>query len=163
MDDAIGYRLPEELTALRDQVRRIIREEIIPAESRVDPDAAEILEDDYWRIAKKVQAAGMWCMGSPKKYGGGGLGMFDMCVLMEEMCQHRQGLYNPGAGVFGRTPPPVIWAGSEEQIQKYAVPTLKNGTYTFFAITEPSGGSDPAGAMPHTAANRAHGRAAKPA
>jgi acyl-CoA dehydrogenase len=86
-------------------------------------------------------------MGSPKKYGGGGLGMFDMCVLMEEMCQHRQGLYNPGAGVFGRTPPPVIWAGSEEQIQKYAVPTLKNGTYTFFAITEPSGGSDPAGAI----------------
>jgi len=89
----------------------------------------------------------MWCMGSPQQYGGGGLGMFDMCVLQEQMCQHRMGLYNPGAGVFGRTPPPVIWAGSENQIQKYAVPTLKNATYTFFAITEPSGGSDPAGAI----------------
>ena len=142
-----GYQLPQELVALRDQVKRVIREEVIPAEAKVDPDAPEILDEDYWRIAHKVQAAGMWCMGSPKQYGGGGLGMFPMCLLMEEMCQHRMGLYNPGAGVFGRTPTPVIWAGTEEQIQKYAVSTLKNATYTFFGITEPSGGSDPAGSI----------------
>jgi acyl-CoA dehydrogenase len=144
---SIGYQLPPELAALREQVRRIIQDEVIPAEGRVDPDAAEIREEDYWSIVRKTQAAGMWCMGSPSKYGGGGLGMFEMCVLQEQMCQHRMGLYNPGAGVFGRTPPPVIWAGTEEQIQKYAVPTLKNASYTFFAITEPSGGSDPAGAI----------------
>jgi len=147
MENGNGYQLSPELLALRDNVRRIIKDEVIPAEARVDPDAAEIEEDDYWRIARKVQAAGMWCMGSPKQYGGGGLSLFEMCVLMEEMCQHRGGLYNPGAGVFGRTPPPVIWGGNEDQIQKYAVPTLKHGTYTFFAITEPSGGSDPAGAI----------------
>ena len=147
MENETGYQLPPELIALRENVRRIIKDEVIPAEARVDPDAAEIEEDDYWRIARKVQAAGMWCMGSPVKYGGGGLSLFEMCVLMEEMCQHRGGLYNPGAGVFGRTPPPVIWGGTEEQIQKYAARTLKDATYTFFAITEPSGGSDPAGAI----------------
>ena len=147
MENAGGYQLSSELIALRDNVRRIIKDEVIPAEARVDPDAAEIDEEDYWRIARKVQAADMWCMGSPARYGGGGLSLFEMCVLMEEMCQHRGGLYNPGAGVFGRTPPPVIWGGTEEQIQKYAVATLKNATYTFFAITEPSGGSDPAGAI----------------
>ena len=54
-------------------------------------------------------------MGAPREYGGGGLGTFDMCVLTEEMAQHRMGLYNPGCGVFGRTPPPVIYAGTEEQ------------------------------------------------
>jgi acyl-CoA dehydrogenase len=142
-----GYELPEELKSLREQVRRIIREEIIPVEAGIDPDAAEIPEDDYRRIAQKTQAAGMWCMGAPKKYGGGGLGTFAMCVLTEEMAQHRMGLYNPGAGVFGRNPPPVIWGGNEDQIQKYAVGTLKNAWHTFFAITEPSGGSDPAGAI----------------
>ena len=149
MEDAspIGYQLPAELVSLREQVHRVIRDEVIPAESRVDPDAAEIFDDDYWAIARKTQAAGMWCMGSPQQYGGGGLGMFEMCVLQEQMCQHRMGLYNPGAGVFGRTPPPVIWAGTDAQIRKYAVPTLQNATYTFFAITEPSGGSDPAGAI----------------
>jgi len=142
-----GFVLSEELSALRDQVRRIIRDEIIPIEERIDPDAAEIPEDEFWPIARKTQAAGLWCMGVPQKYGGGGLGTFDMCVLMEEMAQHRMGLYNPGAGVFGRSLPPVIWAGTEEQIQKYAVPAVKNAWHTFFAITEPSGGSDPAGAI----------------
>jgi acyl-CoA dehydrogenase len=151
MENEIGYQLSPELIAVRENVRRIIKDEVIPAEARVDPDAAEIDEDDYWRIARKVQAAGMWCMGSPTRYGGGGLSLFEMCVLMEEMCQHRGGLYNPGAGVFGRTPPPVIWGRTEEQIQKYAACTLKDATYTFFAITEQSGGSDPAGAIQYRA------------
>jgi acyl-CoA dehydrogenase len=142
-----GYQISEELAALRDQVRRIIRDEIIPIEAKCDPDAAEIPEDDYWRIAKKVQAAGMWCMGAAKEYGGQGLNTFEMCVLMEEMAQHRMGLYNPGAGVFGRTPPPVIWAGNKEQLEKYAAPTIKNAWHTFYAVTEPSGGSDPANAI----------------
>jgi len=145
--DSGGYQIPEELAALRDQVRRIIRDEIIPIEAKCDPDAPEIPEDDYWRIAKKVQAAGMWCMGAPKDYGGQSLNTFEMCVLTEEMAQHRMGLYNPGAGVFGRTPPPVIWAGNKDQIEKYAGGSIKNAWHTFYAVTEPSGGSDPAGAI----------------
>jgi hypothetical protein len=57
MENEIGYQLPSELIAVRENVRRIIKDEVIPAEARVDPDAAEIDEDDYWRIARKVQAA----------------------------------------------------------------------------------------------------------
>jgi acyl-CoA dehydrogenase len=142
-----GYPIPPELASARDQVGRIIREEVMAAEAKVDPDAAEIEEDDYWRIAKKTQSAGMWCMGAPREVGGEGLGTFEMCVLTEQMAQHRMGLYNPGCGVFGRTPPPVIYAGTPEQIQTYAAGTIKNAWFTFFAITEPSGGSDPAGAI----------------
>ena len=40
-----GFVLSEELTALREQVKRIIRDEIIPIEDRLDPDAAEIPEE----------------------------------------------------------------------------------------------------------------------
>ena len=47
MESEQGYQLPPELLALRDNVRRIIKDEVIPAEARVDPDAAEIGEDDY--------------------------------------------------------------------------------------------------------------------
>ncbi|HUA35643.1 MAG TPA: acyl-CoA dehydrogenase family protein [Candidatus Binataceae bacterium] len=147
MDNDTGYAIAPELDAARQQVRRIIRDEIIPIEAKVDPDAAEIPEDDYWRLAKKTQVAGMWCMGAPREVGGQVLGTFDMCVLTEEMAQHRMGLYNPGCGVFGRTPPPVIYAGTPEQIQHYAAGTIKNAWFTFFAITEPSGGSDPANAI----------------
>src|SRR5207237_2397039 len=72
---------------------------------------------------------------------------FSISVLLEEMAQHRMGLYNPGCGVFGRYPPPVIYGGTRAQIEKYAIPTIRDGLYTFFAITEPSGGSDPANAI----------------
>lgn len=142
-----GYTLPPELRLLQDQVRRFIREEIIPLEQQLDPDAGDLPVDDYQRLMAKNKASGLWCLGAQEQYGGGGLNAFGMCVALEEMSQHRMGLYNPGCGTFGRYPPPAIYGGSEEQIQKYAVPTLQNGWKTFFAITEPSGGSDPAGSI----------------
>ena len=61
MDTENGFALSPELSALRDQVGKIIREEIIPIEARIDPDAPEIPENEYWPIARKTQAAGMWC------------------------------------------------------------------------------------------------------
>jgi len=151
-----GFTLPSELIALREQVRRIVRDEIAPIEQRIDPDAAEIPEDDYRRLVAKTKAAGLWCLGAPERYGGGGLDTFSMSVLLEEMAQHRMGLYNPGCGVFGRYPPPVIWGGTAEQIEKYAVPALRDGFYTFFAITEPGGGSDPANAIQTRAVKQGH-------
>src|SRR3989441_3874938 len=149
-----GFRLPDELLALREQIRRVVRDEVIPVEQRIDPDAPELPEEDYQRISAKTKAAGLWALGAPEEYGGGGLDTFAMCVALEEMSQHRMGLYNPGCGVFGRYPPPAIWAGSKEQIAKYAVPTIRDGLKTFFAITEPSGGSDPAGAIQTRAEKR---------
>ena len=149
-----GFSLPDELRLLRDQVRRFIREEIIPLEQRLDPDAPGIPEEDFQRLAAKTRAAGLWALGAPEEHGGGGLNTFSMSVILEEMAQHRMGLYSPGCGVFGRYPPPAIWAGSKEQIARYAVPTVREGWRTFFAITEPSGGSDPAGAIQTRAERR---------
>ena len=149
-----GYQLPRELMALREQIRRFIRDEIIPLEQRIDPDAADLPVEDYRRLAEKTKAAGLWCLGAPEKYGGGGMDTFSMSVLLEAMSQHRMGLYNPGCGVFGRTPAPFIFAGTPEQIERYAVPAMREGHKTFFAITEPSGGSDPANAIQTTAVKR---------
>ncbi len=147
MTDMSGFQLSEELKMICEQVRRIIEEDVMPAESRVDPDAPEIGEEDYQRISKKVKDLGLWHLGTAKQYGGGGLGAFEMAVVREVMCQHRMGLYNTGCGVFGRSIPPSIWAGSEEQIEKFALPSIKHSWHHYFAITEPGGGSDPANAI----------------
>ena len=149
-----GYTLPDELKILREQVRRFIREEIIPLEQTLDPDAPELPEEHFKRLSAKTKAAGLWALAAPAEYGGGGLDTFSQCVIYEEMSQHRMGLYVPGAGVFGRNPPHPIWAGTKEQIKKYAVPAVDQGYETFFAITEPSGGSDPAGAIQTRAEKR---------
>jgi acyl-CoA dehydrogenase len=149
-----GFTLPEELRRVAEQVRRIVQDEIVPLEQRIDPDAPDIPREDFLRLSGKTKAAGLWALGAPEEWGGGGLDTFSMCVLIEEMAQHRMGLYNTGCGVFGRYPPPVIWRGTRAQIEKFAVPMLREGYETFWAITEPSGGSDPAGAIQTRAERR---------
>ena len=47
MPSFAGFALPDELRVLRDQIRRFIREEIIPLERHVDPDAPGIPDDDF--------------------------------------------------------------------------------------------------------------------
>ena len=121
-----GFSLPPELSLLRDQVRRFIREEIIPLEQQLDPDAPDLPEADYQRLMAKNKAAGLWCLAAPEQFGGGGVNTFGMSVVLEEMAQHRMGLYNPGCGTFGRYPPAPIYAGTPEQIQRYAIPTLRD-------------------------------------
>src|SRR5262249_7973421 len=142
-----GARLPEELVALREQVRRFLRGQIIPIEQRIDPAAPEIPDEDWKRLSEKTKAAGLWCLGVREEYGGGGLDTFSMSVILEEMCQHRMGLYNPGCGVFGRPPAAFIFGGAGGRIRRCAEPAIREGYHTFFAITEPSGGSDPANAI----------------
>jgi acyl-CoA dehydrogenase len=146
-----GYQLPEELKMLQTWVRNFIRREIVPLERNIDPEDTEIPEEDYRRLSKITRDAGMWCLGVPEEYGGGGLSCFAMTIIQEEMAQHRNGLYNPGYGVFGHPPLAIIFEGTREQIEKYAIPTIRNGGSTFYAITEPSGGSDPGRAIQTTA------------
>jgi acyl-CoA dehydrogenase len=72
-------------------------------------------------------------------------------VVAEEASQLRMGAYTPAAGAFGWDPPNVIWSGTDDQIKKYAIPTVESGGKTFVGITEPSGGADPARSITTTA------------
>jgi len=147
-----GFQLSNEVKMLQRWMSDFVRKEILNLEITMDPEAVTIPGEDYERLSKKTKDAGMWCLSVPEEYGGAGLDCFSMTILMEEMTQHRNGLYNPCYGVLGRMPPDIIFKGTKEQIEKYAIPTI-NGerTGTFFAITEPSGGSDPARAIQTTA------------
>jgi len=147
-----GFQLPTELKMLQTWMREYVRKEILPLETTMDPEDIMIPEDDYNRLTAKTRKAGMWNLGVPEEYGGAGLSCFEMTVLMEEMAQHRNGLYNTCYGTLGSNVPRIIFSGTKEQIEKYAIPTLEGERKgTFFAITEPTGGSDPARAIQTTA------------
>src|SRR2546428_12972173 len=97
-----GFTLPDELRLLRDQVRRFIREEIIPLEQRLDPDAPGIPDEDFERLAAKTKAAGLWAPGAPEEYGGGGPGTFHISGGFGGVRRHRMGLPKTGCAGFGR-------------------------------------------------------------
>lgn len=150
-----GFQLSNETKMLQTWMREYVRKEILPLETTMDPEDIMIPAEDYERLSRKTRKAGMWNLGIPEKYGGAGLSCFEITVLMEEMAQHRNGLYGTCYGTLGRSVPNIIFSGTEEQIQKYAIPTLEGKRKgTFFAITEPTGGSDPAHAIQTSAVRK---------
>jgi len=146
MDDH-GFVMPEEIKILQESVRKFIRKEIIPREQQIDWDAPYFPPDMLQEVQKLGRKLGIWYMDAPEEYGGSGLSVFAQAVIAEEASQHRMGAYNPAGGAFGYELPNVIFKGTKEQITKYAVPTIQSGRAAFVAITEPSGGSDPARAI----------------
>jgi acyl-CoA dehydrogenase len=128
-------------------VRRFMREEIVPLEAEIDPDAYELPRHHEERLSNMVKAMGLWQLAVPEEYGGAGLDLVTRCLVGEELAQHRAGLYSPAYEVFGREPHPVLYAGTDAQKEKYLFPAIRGEKHGFFGLTEPSGGSDPARAI----------------
>ena len=141
------YELPEELRLTKNLVRDFNRNEIIPLEQEIPHDSITIPEENFTELSQKTKEMGLWCLGVPEEHGGAGLSLFANAVITEEMVQHAAGLYCPAYGTMGDAPPEIIWAGDEYQIKKYGIPTVEHKLKGWFAITEPSGGSDPARAI----------------
>jgi len=151
MNSSEAWQLSDELTQLRTVARDFMRREIAPAEDKLDFDAYQLPPDVLSAVREKARRAGLWCVASPAEYGGSEMSLLAQCVVAEEASQCRMGAYTPAAGAFGWDPPNVIWKGTQEQIDKYAVPIVSSGGKTFVAITEPSGGADPARSISTTA------------
>lgn len=141
------YGLSDEQKMVQETVRRFVRDEIRPVDDALDPDAIEFPEADVARLQEMTKAMGMFNAGVPKEYGGGGLDFFTTVVVAEETVKHRQGLYNPGGGAFGHGPNPLLYAGTPEQKERYLLPCVRGEKRGCFAISEASGGSDPARAI----------------
>lgn len=139
-----AWELPEELILLRDTVARFVREHVKPVEDRQPHDSYELPPEDLTDLQQKAKALGLWCLASPAEHGGGGLGLLGQVLVAEEAAKCRMGAYVPACGAFGIDPPSVIWLGNDQQIENYGVAGIKHGKKSFVAISEASGGADPA-------------------
>ncbi|MBA2513707.1 MAG: acyl-CoA/acyl-ACP dehydrogenase [Solirubrobacterales bacterium] len=136
-----------ELEMLCEAIDRFVRDEIRPVEAALPPEAREIPAEALVGLQAKARSVGFWCLEAPEQYGGGGLSTYEGVLVFERMSKHRFSFPLPGAGVFGYSPPVVLYHGDPEQIERYVVPTIRDGWSSFAAISEPSGGSDPARAI----------------
>jgi acyl-CoA dehydrogenase len=142
-----GFDLPGELRMLADTIGEFVREEIWPVEARTPGYQRGIAPEDVEKLQRKAREAGFWCLEAPEKFGGGGLSVFESVVVSEQMAKHRYSIPRPGAGAFGLEPPVALYHGSAYQIERYVLPTIENAWSAFIAISEPTGGSDPARAI----------------
>jgi acyl-CoA dehydrogenase len=153
-DNTGSWTLPEEYVMVRDTVKKFMQQDVLPVEDTVAHDSNTLPADDLVRLRRKARDLGLWCVQSPAEYGGAGLNLLGQCVVAEEGAKCRMGLYFPACGAFGQDPPKVIFRGTPAQIEKYGVGAIANGSRTFVAISEASGGSDPARAITTRAERR---------
>jgi alkylation response protein AidB-like acyl-CoA dehydrogenase len=129
------------------QVRRFVREEIVPLEASLDPDASEIAPEDFARLSTTVKEMGFWGLDIPAEFGGPGIDLVTRTLIAIEMSQHRAGLYAPCYGVFGAAGLAQLFEANDDQKERFLFPMLRGEKRGFFGLTEPSGGSDPARAI----------------
>jgi acyl-CoA dehydrogenase len=149
MDPITGaWQLPDELVLLRDTVRRFMDTHVHPLEETLPHDAAGLPRERLVELQAKAREVGLWALQTPEEFGGAGLNVLGQAVVAEEAAKCRMGAFFPALGAFGGNPPSVMFKASPEQFAKYARPII-DGTMSkaYTAITEASGGSDPARAI----------------
>ncbi len=140
------FSLTPEQESLRDLARKFARTEMAPHAAEVDR-TARFPEEIY----RKAYDLGLMNLNVPTEYGGSGLGVFDQCLIVEELAYACGGMTTSIiANCLALEP--IILGGTPEQKERFLKPFCAEYQFASFGLTEPSGGSD-AGAL-HTRAQR---------
>jgi acyl-CoA dehydrogenase len=128
----------DEHEELRQSVRGFIERELTPH--------AQQWEQDEWfpnEVFAKMAAQGLLGLKYPTEYGGQGGDYLHESVLCEELARVGSGGTAAGIGAHTNIATPPIWKfGTEEQKQRYLVPSIAGELIGALGITEPGAGSD---------------------
>jgi acyl-CoA dehydrogenase len=142
----IDFSLSDEQLALRKLAKRFALNEIAPLAAEHDRDSRHPVA-----VIEKAHSLGLMNMTVPEKYGGGGLGMMDACLVTEELTAACAGI---GTAIMANTLAltPLLIAASPEQMEKHVKQLCAEPDLAALCMTEPQAGSD-VGAI-RTAARR---------
>jgi acyl-CoA dehydrogenase len=146
---SIDFRMPAPVLELRDRVRAFIREEIEPAESRMQ-------KTGQWRegiieLRRKARQRGLWLPHMPPEFGGLGLGPLGIAMISAECGRNRLApfIVNCQAPDEGNMHTLLHFA-TPAQKEKYLRPLCEGRARSCFAMTEPEvAGSDPTQIQTH--------------
>jgi len=130
----------DEHEALRESIASFVEREL-------RPHAEEWEETTFpdWVFARMGEL-GFLGLSYPEQYGGQGGDYYASLVLAEEMAKADSGGLGMGVAVHtDMATPPVHIFGTEEQKQRYLVPSIKGQKIASLGITEPDAGSDVSG------------------
>ncbi len=132
----MDYGLNEEQRQIVEITHKIAHEHIKPVRQRYD--AEEIFP---WDIVKVLGEAGLFGVYIPKEYGGKGMGVFELVLVVEELSRVDAGIALCLAGTaLGAYP--ILLGGNEQQKQRWLPPLARGEKLAAFALTEAEAGSD---------------------
>ncbi len=147
----MDFELTEGQKLLRDTVRDFAEREIAPVAARLDETDAHPAEE-----LKKMTAMGLFGLTVPEAYGGGGQGLLDLCLVVEELARASSAVDNFLRVSLSLGAATIIGYGTEEQKKAFLPPQASGDKLICFALTEADAGSDPA-SLATTAARRKDG------
>jgi len=134
----VNYFLTDDQKMIKDLAAQIAREKIAPIAAELD-ETGEFPHE----IVKVLAQSDLFRVFIPTEYEGLGGGMFDMCLVVEELSKACGGIALAYAA-SGLGTIPIILFGTEEQKKKY-LPRLASGEIlAAFGLTESGAGSDAA-------------------
>ena len=146
----MDFELPEEYAAITETVRRIVEAEIKPVIG-----AYEASGEFPYSIIRKMGEAGLFGATFPESLGGTDAGFFAITAISEELSRLAPE-FGYALNQQAMTCPYTIFNwGSDAQIERFVPDLVAGRAIGMFALSEPGGGSDAAGAMKSTA--RRHG------
>jgi len=135
----MDYFLSEEQIMLKELVRQIAEEKVLPV--RAELDEKEEFPRDIMKILADADLFGLFV---PEEYGGLGKGCLELCIAVEELSRVCLGISTTyAANALGTYP--IILFGNEEQKKKYLRDIASGKKLVAFGLTEPNAGSDAGG------------------
>ncbi len=137
----ISFQETESEKILRQTVRDFALKHIAPFARKWDEEERFPLE-----IVPKLADLGLWGMRVPEEYGGSGMSMQESAIVVEELAKIDGSVSISVASHNALCTGHILLAGNEAQKKKY-LPQLASGkALGAWGLTEPSSGSDAAGA-----------------
>lgn len=132
----MDYFLTDEQRMLKELARKIAEEKVIPVRAELDEK-----EEFPWEIMRVCADAGLFGVSIPEQYGGSGGGVFENCLVVEELSRACIGV-SVSYAASGLGAYPILLFGTEEQKRKYLPQIASGEKLAAFAATEANAGSD---------------------
>jgi acyl-CoA dehydrogenase len=130
------FSLTAEQESVRDLARKFARTEMAPHAAECDK-TARFPEEIY----RRAYELGLMNLNIPAEYGGSGLGLFEQCLIVEELAYACGGMTTSIiANCLALEP--IVLGGTPEQRERILKPFCAEYQLASFALTEPGGGSD---------------------
>ena len=128
--------LPKRTQEFRERAREV-------AEKAVRPIAAELdRTGEYpWAAVQALRDAGLMGLWIPEQYGGGGAGVLDLCVVVEELSRACGGT-GVAFAVNALGSFPIMLGGTEEQKRRWLPAVASGEKLIAFGLSEKASGSD---------------------
>lgn len=132
----MDYLLTDEQKMIKELAHKVAQEKIIPIRAKYDEE--QEFPEEIVKIFAQSDLCGVYI---DTKYGGLGGGVFELCLVTEELSRACGAIaLTVAATALGTYP--IILAGNEQQKQKYLPDIASGKKLAAFAITESGAGSD---------------------